>query len=165
MFTNKHVVIALLVAPILSLIAYYGVDQIVSEKPHKAIEGNSYPLIAKSNCRYTSGICTMENGDFELAIRLEKNTLYVTSPYALSAVHTFLQHFEDNSTASKTAEKQIFQQVDNEGQQWALELNQVPQESSQLRLVTIASDSIYYGETNMAFIDYKTVFKQDFVRQ
>lgn len=165
MFTNKHVVIALLVAPILSLIAYYGVDQIVSEKPHKAVEGNSYPLVAKSNCRYTSGVCTMENGDFELTVHLEKDTLYVNSPYKLTTVQVFLQHFEEGGALSKTAEKQIFNQADEIGKIWSLVLDQAPQANSQLRLVTIASDSIYYGETHMAFVDYKTVFDQDFVRQ
>lgn len=160
MFKNKHVVIALLVAPILSLIAYYGVDQIVSEEPHKAVAGNSYPLVAKSNCRYTSGVCTMENGDFELAIRLEKNTLYVTSPYTLSTVQTFLLHTDD----TKKTDKQTFEKIDQEGQEWSLALNEAPTENSQLRLITIAANTIYYGETQMAFIDYETVFEQDFAR-
>ncbi|TBR37669.1 hypothetical protein CBF23_014155 [Marinomonas agarivorans] len=160
MFNNKHVIIALIVAPILSLIAYFGVDQMVSEKPHKAVAGNTYPLVAKSNCRYTSGICTMQNGDFELAIRLDKNTLYVTSPYSLSTVQSFLLH----NLNEQQANKKIFQQVDDNGQEWALVLTEPPSESSQLRLVTIAAESIYYGETNMAFIDYKTVFEHDFAR-
>jgi len=161
MFTNKHVIIALIVAPILSLLAYYGVDSMVSETPQKAVAGTSYPLVAKSNCRYTSGTCTMQNGDFELAITLSKNILYVTSPYSLSAVQTFLQITENE----ENKEKLVFQQLDDKGQSWSLSLAQAPTESSLLRLVAIASDSIYYGETNMVFIDYHTGFEQDFIRK
>lgn len=161
MFTNKHVIVALLVAPILSILAYYGVDSIVSEKAQKAVAGTSYPLVAKSNCRYTSGICTMQNGDFELAITLENNTLYVKSPHSLSTVQTFLQYSE----TSPTADKKLFQKIDDTGLEWSLSLDETPQESSLLRLVAISSDSIYYGETGMTFIDYKTSFEQDFVRE
>lgn len=161
MFTNKHVVIALIVAPILSILAYYGVDQIVAEPPQKAMAGESYPLVPKSNCRYTSGICTMENGDFELQITVKDNSLHVTSPYALSTVQTFLL-INDNT---ESADKQIFQKLDESGQNWSLALNEKPNESSQLRLVAIADNSIYYGETDMAFIDYETIFHKDFIRK
>ncbi len=44
MFKNKHFIIALLIAPILSLIAYFGTDMALSEKPHAAKEGESYKL-------------------------------------------------------------------------------------------------------------------------
>lgn len=46
MFKNKHLIIALLIAPILSLIAYFGTDLALSEKPHAAKEGESYKLPA-----------------------------------------------------------------------------------------------------------------------
>lgn len=64
MFKNKHFILALLIAPILSIIAYFGTDMALSEKPHAAKEGETYKLASKSNCRYTSGLCDMENGDF-----------------------------------------------------------------------------------------------------
>ena len=64
MFKNKHFIVALLIAPILAIIAYFGVDIAVSEKPHAAKKGQSYKLVSKSNCRYTSGLCDMENGEF-----------------------------------------------------------------------------------------------------
>ena len=62
------IVIALLVAPVLALIAYFAVDAVVAEKPEKALAGSSYPLVAKSNCRYASGRCSLENGDVQLEI-------------------------------------------------------------------------------------------------
>ena len=76
--TNKHVIVAMIIAPILAIIAYFGVDHAFSEKPHSAVEGQSYPLVAKSNCRYESGKCTMENGDISVSVIpsiLDANTI------------------------------------------------------------------------------------------
>jgi len=74
--TNKHLIIAMIVAPILAVIAYYGVDRVVSETPHKAVKGQSYPLAAKSNCRYKSGECTLKNGDISLTINVAMQCLF-----------------------------------------------------------------------------------------
>lgn len=160
MFKNKHVVIALIVAPILALLAYFGVDNLVSEKPHKAIEGQSYPLVAKSNCRYTSGKCTFQNGNFELDLFFKNhNTLVVSSPYALSEVEASLLDNQGNTS------KLYFVQDTDQGTQWSQRVAYDITPNSIIRLVTIASNSIYYGESEMAFIDYKTTFNEDFKRQ
>ncbi len=68
MFTNKHVVVAMLVAPVLAILAWFAVDYFLSERPHAAKPGASYTLIPRSNCRYASGQCDLENGDFELLL-------------------------------------------------------------------------------------------------
>ncbi|NOQ87942.1 MAG: hypothetical protein GQ550_03380, partial [Gammaproteobacteria bacterium] len=49
---NKHLILAMFVAPVLAIIAYSSVDTIVSEQPQAAMQGSSYKLAAKSNCRY-----------------------------------------------------------------------------------------------------------------
>ena len=67
-FTNKHVVVALLVAPFLAIGAWYAVGLIGAETPQRAVPGQSYPLVAKSNCRYASGQCSLENGDIEFEL-------------------------------------------------------------------------------------------------
>ena len=72
MFTNKHVVIALIVGPILAILAWIGVGQIAGEKAAVAVAGNSYPLVEKSDCRYESGHCKLENEDFKLVLLLEQ---------------------------------------------------------------------------------------------
>ena len=69
MWKNKHVVIAMLVAPILAVIAWYGVDSIVAEQAQVAKPGDSYPLVARSNCRYDSGACDLVNNDFKLTLK------------------------------------------------------------------------------------------------
>ena len=38
-YKNKHVVVAMLVAPVLALIGYFSVDALVAEKPHAAQAG------------------------------------------------------------------------------------------------------------------------------
>ena len=63
-FTNKHVITAFIVAPILAVLSYYAVDLLLKEQPHVAVAGSSYPLVAQSNCRYTSGRCDLKNADF-----------------------------------------------------------------------------------------------------
>ena len=42
---NKHMVIAMLMAPVLALISYYAVNALVSETPHAAEAGQSYLLV------------------------------------------------------------------------------------------------------------------------
>jgi len=70
-FKNKHLIMAMFITPVLAIIAYYSVDYFVSEKPHAAVQGNSYKLAAKSNCRYKSGVCTLENGDIEVKLHVD----------------------------------------------------------------------------------------------
>lgn len=65
-FTNKHVVISLIAAPILAVITYIAIDHYVSPKPVLAKPGQAYPLVARSNCRYQSGKCTLVNGEFKI---------------------------------------------------------------------------------------------------
>lgn len=69
--TNKHVVIAMIAAPVLAIIAYLGVDQMVTPDPVTARPGDSFPLVARSNCRYEGGKCTLANGNFRVDIETQ----------------------------------------------------------------------------------------------
>ncbi len=66
---NKHVVIAMLMAPVLALISYFAVDKLMADPPQAAVSGESYRLIEQSNCRYNSGQCALINGNFELRLK------------------------------------------------------------------------------------------------
>lgn len=66
LLTNKHVIMAMIIAPILAIISYFFVDKLVSPKASPAQSGESYPLVARSNCRYASGKCTLVNGEFKI---------------------------------------------------------------------------------------------------
>ena len=59
---------SLIIAPILALISYFSVDFIVSEKPHKAVDGNFYKMRVNSNCRWDSGKCNIDNEDLNIEI-------------------------------------------------------------------------------------------------
>jgi len=89
-FKNKHVITAMIVAPILAIVSYYAVDLMVKEQPKAAVEGQAYKLIAKSNCRYSSGACDLVNGDFKSTVTVAQgagfNTLQITSVNAANHV-------------------------------------------------------------------------------
>jgi len=68
MWKNKHLIIAMLVAPCLAIMAWYAVDFFVAEKPKVAEPGGAYPLVARSNCRWESGECDLVNNDLEMTI-------------------------------------------------------------------------------------------------
>jgi hypothetical protein len=77
MWKNKHVVIAMIVAPILAVLAWFAVGALVGEKAQVAKPGGAYPLVARSNCRRESGECDLVNNDLKMTILpLELGTQY-----------------------------------------------------------------------------------------
>jgi len=68
MWKNKHVVIAMIVAPILAILAWFAVGSMVGEKAQVAEPGAAYPLVARSNCRWASGECELANNDLQMTI-------------------------------------------------------------------------------------------------
>ncbi|MGR5069871.1 MULTISPECIES: hypothetical protein [Vibrio] len=160
MFKNKHFILALLIAPILSLIAYFGTDMALSEKPHAAEEGQSYKLVGKSNCRYTSGLCEMVNGDFKVKFRSEKFTqdgleLSLNAAYPLEGVKVSLVDSQEQN-----AQPIDMTRADNAGQNWYITLPTPASAESWLRVAIQANGSLYYGETQTAFVKYETLFTE-----
>ncbi len=86
MFKNKHVIIALLVAPMLAIMAWFAVDYFVAERPQAAAPGESYPLVARPNCRRLSEACELSNADLKL-------TLVVTSADASGAAVMLMSEY------------------------------------------------------------------------
>ena len=157
MFKNKHFIIALLIAPILSLIAYFGTDMALSEKPH-AKEGESYKLISKSNCRYTSGLCDMENGDFKVKFRSEKLTqdsleLSLHAAYPLEGVKLSVVDSQEQN-----AQPIDMKPADQARQNWTITLPKPASAESWLRVAIQSEGTLYYGETQTAFVKYETLF-------
>ncbi|WP_425669284.1 hypothetical protein ACPSL3_00945 [Vibrio owensii] len=158
MFKNKHFIIALLIAPILSLIAYFGTDMALSEKPHAAKEGESYKLASKSNCRYTSGLCDMENGDFKVKFRSEKLTqdsleLSLHAAYPLEGVKVSIVDSQEQN-----AQPIDMAPADQAGQNWTITLPKPASAESWLRVAIQSEGTLYYGETQTAFVKYETLF-------
>lgn len=163
--TNKHFVVAMIVAPILAVIAYFGVDRAVSEPPQKAVAGQDYPLVAASNCRYSSGRCTLKNGDFKVFISTEFHSDKILS-LKLEALHPLqrarLALVPDAAANYPPLE---MQQVEGDPQHWVITTTLPESAEPLLRMVVEADGSSYFGETGLAFSEYETSFHEDFRRE
>ena len=146
MFSNRHVIIALLVAPLLSIGAWFAVGQLVGEQPQQAEAGSDYPLLAKSNCRYDSGRCELANGDLELEIDVQ--ALGSGWQLRLLASHAL----EGAVMAIEGGTPQPMHSSAGGPQQWVLTLPAMPAEGARLQLVAAAGGSRYYADTGSDFL-------------
>ncbi len=151
MFSNKHVITALIVTPILALIAYFAVDMAVSEKPQQAQRGASYPLAAKSNCRYSSGLCSLVNGDVRIELSAVSGQLMIKTSHAAEGLQVAIAR-QDGS------EQLLLLQQNNDAQQWLTTLPDPFSENNKLRIAANIEGSTYFNETALAFIQYETGF-------
>jgi hypothetical protein len=162
MFKNKHIIAALIITPILAIIAYFATDYIVSEKPHKALPGASYQLAEKPNCRYNSGRCGLKNADFTADItvkHLDEGYLNLTlkSAFPLQGVKLAMV---DNPEQS--GEPRAMKMQDQQGTEWTITLSKPRTDTSRIRLAMASGKSMYYGDTSTAFLVYETSFEKDF---
>ncbi len=160
MFKNKHIIVAMIVAPILALLSYFATDHVVSEKPHAAIAGQSYKLVAKSNCRYESGLCTLENAELNITLRAEfpsadQVVLLLTSNNPLKGAKIALAKPGENSTPVEMSA------IEADTTRWKAQLYSPSIEASSIMLVVAAGESSYYAETGIAFAKYETNFSRD----
>ena len=160
MWKNRHFVVALLVAPILALIAYFATDYIVAERPQAAVSGSSYPLAAKSNCRYASGECDLENGDVRLRVTVSRAAqlpgmrLHLTSALGIADARVALA-----DSPGDDAPPLSFVADDATATSWSTDIG-VPASSpeSRLRLVVTVSESRYFAEVPTVFFERETAF-------
>jgi len=157
---NKHVVVAMIVAPILAIIAYFAVDHVVSEKPQTALQGGTYKLAAKSNCRYQSGVCTLKNADVEVKIRARRigaQEVELTMQSVLPVQNAIISFVGEDIPS--TPERMNAVNTDMDEWQATLYLNDP--EKTILRLALNISDATYYAETTAVFIDFETPFSRE----
>ena len=151
MFKNKHLIIAMLVAPMLAIMAWFAVDYFVAERPHVAKEGAAYTLIAKSNCRYDSGQCDLENSDFKLSLRPMSVTsgsvqLEMTSAFALQSATLGL--VDDGAPAPPSP----MAATTDEALHWTTRIDRPAGESSTIRVAVTADGATYYAEVPTVFL-------------
>lgn len=163
-FTNKHVIAAMIVTPVLAVAGWYAVDLLVKERPQTAQPGASYPLVAKSNCRYTSGVCTLVNSNFKSSLVVVRQN--GRDVLRLTASHTLQDAKVGFSAASDQppAAPQTMQSSDAEQKVWSIELPVAATEKNKLVIALRANDAHYYAETTMGFAEYKTSFNKDFTQ-
>lgn len=150
MFTNKHVIIAMIVAPILSILAWFAVGELIGEKPQPAQTGQSYPLVEKSNCRYESGLCDLQNEDIRLSLVFQEAVsgaqLVLRSSHALQGVAVSIGLPEDDEPPA------AMRSADGQGLEWRVVLSARPAADERIRLVARAAGSSYFGEAGTRFL-------------
>ncbi len=164
---NKHVVLSMLIAPILAIVTYIATDEIVSDPPIAADKSASYPLAAKSNCRYESGRCTLVNGDVELNLRAEilnETHVVLTADVSLDLDNLMLSI----GLADADILPRLMGIASKDKKRWELT---VPTEDMLsvdktldnlvVRVVAQAQGSAFYAETSAKFLKYETIFSRE----
>ena len=154
MFTNKHVVIAMIVAPVLAVLAWIAVGQLAGEKPHVARPGQSYPLVEKSNCRYESGACDLQNEDFQLRLTFDDGD--GGRELVLSASHSLDGVVLDVGAPDSEGQPSAMRASDGRGLEWRLAVNERPAANDRIRLVASANESTYFGDVSTTFLQQAT---------
>ncbi len=161
-YKNKHVVVAMLVAPVLALISYFSVDAFVAETPHAAKVGEHYALLEKSNCRYSSGACDLKNGDVQLKIKPEWITnqrlrLTINSSKPLQNIIGARVNALGEELSTSTIES-----TDDQGFTWSTEMITPDADLERLRVAVAINETWYYADAALKFINYEVAFNDDF---
>lgn len=149
MFKNRHVIVALLVAPVLAILTWFAVGSLWGEKAAPAQPGNSYPLVARSNCRWASGQCDLENNDLELILRYDPE---LQGTLVLSASHTLDSVLVALASPGEEVSPRRMRPSGGDGRQWRLALTVPPGADVRLRLVAAAAGASYFGDTAALFL-------------
>ena len=152
MFKNKHVVVAMLVAPVLAIMAWFAVDQLVAEKPHAAKPGEAYSLLARSNCRYDSGQCDLVNGDFEITLR---PTSVAESSVDIELVSKHALQSATIGLADAGAPPSAMAATDAAAVQWTAAISRPAGDDAMLRIAVIAEGTTYYAEVPVVFLRFE----------
>lgn len=151
MFTNKHVVVAMLVAPVLAILAWFAVDYFLTERPHAAKPGADYKLIARSNCRYDSGLCDLENGDFKLslsAVDVASTTISLNMESRFPLQQATIGFINSSVNAAPSA----MAPMDDAATNWSATLS-LPEEGTSMLGLAVSSQGVnYFAEIPTAFL-------------
>lgn len=155
-FTNKHVVVAMIVAPILAIFAWIAIDKLIGETPHVAQKGHSYELIPRPNCRYTSGECELVNSDFISSMKVEEKGgqrhLKLTSNVSLDGVQIGFSNDPAMDAKSPDIIPNAMESVDSDNLVWSIGLPSLASEKTQIYLAMSADGVNYFSQTGMAFM-------------
>jgi hypothetical protein len=148
---NKHLLIATLMAPVLALLAYFGVNAWVGETPHAAEAGQSYQLVEKPNCRHSGGLCGLRNGDFELRLRFEvlANGRMLLKLESLHPLDGVLLALVENEASDESPVD--MRPIGDDGLNWSLDIGYPDPERHRLHLVASANQALYFGDAAMKF--------------
>ncbi len=150
MLSNKNLVVAILVAPVLSILGWWAVGALIGEKPRSAQEGQIYPLLEKSSCRYASGLCELENVDFKLVLSYREDNL---GPYiAVHASHSLQGILMAVGPAESESAPGEMNATGGQGTQWRMSLDSRPDPQARIRLVARVAGSTWFGDASTHFL-------------
>ena len=159
-FKNKNLMVATLMAPILALVSYFGINALLSEKPHAAEAGQSYQLLEKPNCRRSGGNCGLKNADFELNLSVEwlnDEHLLITLKSAHPLNGVLVELVENEAGQNQPVQ---MRPMSADGLSWSLDMAGPDPESHRLHLVASSGESLYFGDIAMKFIGLETSFEK-----
>jgi hypothetical protein len=149
---NKHLIIAMIVAPVLSILAWFATGEFSGEVPQPALSGSSYQLLEKSNCRYEGGTCVLENEDFKLTLTMTGESpahiLIVSSQYPLDRLLIAVGASEQNT------EPTAMRKADSRGLVWRLPMLETVAPEERIQLVAFTRGSSYFGDAATAFLQH-----------
>ncbi len=146
----------MLVAPLLAIFAWYGVDAIVAERAESAKPGELYPLVARSNCRYESGQCDLVNNEFKLVIRAVevqpgKTTLALESEFPLANARLSLVSGDNEVLATVVPGRPSDMPA-----QWIVTIASSAAPAAILRVAVTVQQSVYFAEVPVIFLQPQT---------
>ncbi len=150
MFKNKHVIIALLVAPVLSILAWFAVGRYIGEQSAPAQAGQAYPLVEQSNCRWASGACDLRNTDFKLRLTLVDGA--AGPEFELTASHPLEGVVLAVGPPDAQPQPAAMRATDGQGLHWRIALGRKPAADNRIHLVAKAGGSSYFADAATAFL-------------
>ena len=151
-FTNKHVVVAMIAAPLLAVMAWFATGQFAGEEPQAAVAGQSYPLVEKSNCRYPSGACDVQNEDFRLRLTEQAGTGGQPSELLLTSSHPLEGVVLGIGLPQEETQPAAMRAADSRGLQWGVTLPAAVLPTQRIRLVAMAGGSSYFADVGTTFL-------------
>lgn len=150
LLTNKHVVIAMIVAPILAVLAWFATGSLTGESPQVAVPGQSYPLVEKSNCRYPSGSCDLQNEELKLTLAYEED---LASPQlVLHSSHPLEGVVLGIASPDEEVAPAVMHAADGQGLEWRLAIGPLPGPEQRIRLVAMSGGSSYFADAATLFL-------------
>ena len=152
MWKNKHVIIALLVAPILAILAWFAIGQIAGEKAQVAEPGAAYPLVARSNCRWESGECELVNNNLKMTILpLELGAQYTR--LSLDSEFPLAQAtFALISGGSEVVANATHDESPDAAAQMTVTIPAFADPEAMLRVAVTVHESLYFAEIPVVFM-------------
>lgn len=145
---NKHIIAAMIIAPILAVMSWFAVDYFVKETPHQIKNGEHYKMLVKPNCRWASGVCELKNNDVNFKIsstqKKHTNTLTLHSSVALDEVNIAIA---DNINDHTTPQKML----DNNNKNYIINFDTIDNDKF-LQIVAKIDNSIFYAIVPTIFI-------------